>query len=64
MFKGAGYIFKYVIISRTDQENNRIIYTQDFPQKHLNGHYDFKASVLGNNIHTKGQFNISLYDYT
>lgn len=51
-------------IHRTDPENNRFIYSQDFPEKSLNGHYDFKASVLGRNIHTKGEWNITLYEYT
>lgn len=49
--------------NRTDSENSKFIYSQDFPEKSLTGLYDFKASILGRNIHTKGVWNMTLYDY-
>lgn len=48
---------------RTDWKNNRIIYSQDFPVKSLNGLYEFKAIIFGNAVHTKGVWNMTLYDY-
>lgn len=48
---------------RLDRKNNKIIYAQDFPVKRLNGMYDFRATVFGKPIHTKGIWNMTLYDY-
>lgn len=48
---------------RTDAANNRIIYSQYFPEKSLNGEYEFKANLLGQQMHTKGIWNMTLYDY-
>lgn len=48
---------------RSDAINNRFTYSQDFPEKSLNGEYEFKMSVLGNTMHTHGVWNMTLYDY-
>lgn len=48
---------------RTDFENNRIIYSQDFPEKSLNGEYEFKGLIFGRPYVTKGIWNMTLYDY-
>lgn len=54
---------KTTFIFRTDWANNRIIYSQDFPEKSLNGQYEFKASMLNYNVQTRGVWNMTLYDY-
>ncbi|XP_031625952.1 uncharacterized protein LOC116342463 [Contarinia nasturtii] len=48
---------------RTDFENNRIIYTQEFPEKSLDGEYEFKGLMFGRPFVTKGIWNMTLYDY-
>lgn len=53
----------YFHIYRTDAANNKIIYSQDFPEKSLNGEYEFKALLLGSTYFTKGVWNMTLYDY-
>lgn len=59
------YLLYFCILKifRTDKANNKIIYSQDFPVKSLNGEYEFKASMLGQTMHTKGVWNMTLYDY-
>lgn len=49
---------------RTDFENNRIVYSQSFPEKSLDGLYDFRGRILGQPMHTKGVWNMTLYDYS
>lgn len=49
---------------RTDWENDRIIYSQDFGEKYLRGNYDFKLSAAGKTMHTKGMWNITLIGYS
>lgn len=58
-----GWSKSYVTKYRTDAENNRIIYSQYFPEKSLEGYYDFTAKVLGKPFHTKGNWNMTLYEY-
>ncbi|KAG4080256.1 hypothetical protein HA402_010748 [Bradysia odoriphaga] len=58
-----GWTNSLVTKYKTDWENNKFIYSQDFPEKSLSGLYDFKASILGRNIHTKGVWNMTLFDY-
>lgn len=45
-------------------KDNQIIYSQYFPEKSLDGRYDFKAKVLGQPMHTRGNWNLTLYDYS
>lgn len=53
----------YFHFCRTDAANNKIIYSQDFPEKSLNGEYEFKLLLLGSTYFTKGVWNMTLYDY-
>lgn len=56
----ASEVTKY----KTDHKNNRIIYSQYFPEKTLDGEYDFQSKLLGQPWHTKGVWNLTLYDYS
>lgn len=47
-----------------DWKNNAIIYSQQFPEKSLDGHYIFDARVLGKPIQTSGNWSLVLYDYS
>lgn len=49
---------------RTDSSNDRIVYSQYFPEKSLEGQYRFTARVLGVPVMTKGYWNMTLYDYS
>ncbi|XP_062555004.1 uncharacterized protein LOC134220069 [Armigeres subalbatus] len=49
---------------RTDYKNNRIIYSQYFPEKSLDGHYSFQSKMLGQSRLVKGIWNLTLYDYS
>lgn len=51
------------LFCRTDAANNKIIYSQDFPEKSLDGEYEFKALMFGSTFITKGVWNMTLYDY-
>lgn len=47
----------------TDHEQNRIIYSQYFPEKSLDGWYEFSGNVFGTPVKRKGFWNMTLYDY-
>ncbi|XP_052863368.1 uncharacterized protein LOC128270005 [Anopheles cruzii] len=49
---------------RTEPKHNRIVYSQYFPEKSLDGSYDFKAKILKLPRHTHGIWNLTLYDYS
>lgn len=49
---------------KTDYKNNRIIYSQYFPEKSLDGHYSFQSKMLGQSRLVKGIWNLTLYDYS
>ncbi|XP_049536607.1 uncharacterized protein LOC125951679 [Anopheles darlingi] len=49
---------------RTEPKHDRIVYSQYFPEKSLDGSYDFKAKILGLPRHTHGIWNLTLYDYS
>lgn len=49
---------------KTDAANNRIVYTQYFPEKSLDGLYMFKGQVLGKPLQTQGVWNMTLYRYS
>ncbi|XP_067014152.2 circadian clock-controlled protein daywake [Anabrus simplex] len=53
----------YVDNFRSDFGNHRIIYSQYFPEKYLNGEYEMDGLVLQYPVHNKGFWNLSLYDY-
>ncbi|XP_073819841.1 juvenile hormone binding protein 16 [Musca autumnalis] len=48
----------------SDFEQNRIIYSQYFPEKSLNGWYEFSGKVFGTPIKRSGFWNMTLYDYS
>lgn len=49
---------------RTDLENNKIVYSQYFPEKSLNGFYEFKSQAIGKPFQTEGFWNMTLYRYS
>ncbi|XP_018801539.1 PREDICTED: uncharacterized protein LOC108976732 [Bactrocera latifrons] len=49
---------------RTDYANKRIIYAQYFPEKSLDGWYEFSGKILGTPIKRSGFWNMTLYDYS
>ncbi|XP_037952425.1 uncharacterized protein LOC119682928 [Teleopsis dalmanni] len=48
----------------SDKENQQIIYTQYFPEKSLEGLYEFSSKMLGTPLKRKGYWNMTLYDYS
>ncbi|XP_017466608.1 PREDICTED: uncharacterized protein LOC108359306 [Rhagoletis zephyria] len=49
---------------RTDYANKRIIYAQYFPEKSLEGWYEFSGKILGTQVKRSGFWNMTLYDYS
>lgn len=49
---------------KTDWENQRIIYSQYFPEKWLNGDYEFKGDAFGLGVIRSGRWNLTLRDYS
>ncbi|EDS29502.1 conserved hypothetical protein [Culex quinquefasciatus] len=49
---------------KTDYKNNQIVYSQYFPEKGLNGEYEFESKLLGSQRKTRGSFNLTLFDYS
>lgn len=47
-----------------DWENNALVYSQEFPEKSLDGHYKFDAKILGQPMTTKGNWSLVLYNYS
>ncbi|XP_017035653.1 uncharacterized protein Jhbp16 [Drosophila kikkawai] len=47
-----------------DPEDRRIVYAQYFPEKSLEGEYEFAAKMLGSEMKRKGHWNLTLYDYS
>ncbi|XP_075166980.1 juvenile hormone binding protein 16 [Haematobia irritans] len=48
----------------TDFDQKRIIYSQYFPEKSLNGWYEFSGILLGTPLKRSGFWNMTLYDYS
>lgn len=59
-----GWAISNVTKYRTDREHDRIVYSQYFPEKSLDGNYQLDAKMLGSNINNKGMWNLTLYDYS
>ncbi|XP_046805116.1 uncharacterized protein LOC111676167 [Lucilia cuprina] len=59
-----GWTHSEVTKYHTDHEQNRIIYSQYFPEKSLDGWYEFSGTVFGTPIKRKGFWNMTLYDYS
>ncbi|XP_026323310.1 uncharacterized protein LOC113232747 [Hyposmocoma kahamanoa] len=49
---------------KTDWDNQRIIYSQYFPEKWLEGDYEFKGDALGLSVFRGGRWNLTLRDYS
>ncbi|XP_050354309.1 uncharacterized protein LOC126776077 [Nymphalis io] len=49
---------------KTDWANQRIIYSQYFPEKWLEGNYVFKGDMLGLEVERSGHWNLTLRDYS
>ncbi|CAG9576113.1 unnamed protein product [Danaus chrysippus] len=49
---------------KTDWENQQIIYSQYFPEKWLEGDYEFKGDVFGLDVLRSGRWNLTLRDYS
>lgn len=47
-----------------DWKNNAIIYSQQFPEKSLDGLYKFESRILGLPSHTSGNWSMTLYNYS
>ncbi|XP_012219389.1 uncharacterized protein Jhbp16 [Linepithema humile] len=46
----------------SDLKNNKVVYTQSFPEKALTGNYEFKGALFSSSIANKGRFTLTLYD--
>ena len=38
----------------------QVVYTQSFPEKYLDGDYEFKGVLLGTKVNNKGKFTLGL----
>lgn len=47
-----------------DWKNSALIYSQEFPEKSLDGHYIFEGKVLGQPMSTNGNWSLVLYKYS
>lgn len=47
-----------------DWKNNAIVYSQQFPEKSLDGHYIFDSKILGQPLRNAGNWSLVLYDYS
>jgi Haemolymph juvenile hormone binding protein (JHBP) len=47
-----------------DWKNNAVIYSQQFPEKSLDGLYELESKILGNPIKNSGNWSLVLYDYS
>lgn len=59
-----GWSHSTVTKYKTDWENQRIIYSQYFPEKWLNGDYEFKGDAFGLGVLRSGRWNMTLRDYS
>lgn len=42
----------------------QVVYTQSFPEKFLNGEYEFEGTILGPRMKNRGKFDLGLCEYT
>lgn len=59
-----GWMQSEVTKYRTEPKHDRIVYSQFFPEKSLDGGYDFQSKILGLPRHTRGVWNLTLYNYS
>ncbi|XP_034238423.1 uncharacterized protein LOC117643574 [Thrips palmi] len=60
----SGWTRSKVIKFKSDPRNYRIRYTQWWPEKYLAGEYEFDGNMIQLPIDNKGQFNLTLYNFT
>ncbi|EFN67285.1 hypothetical protein EAG_06222 [Camponotus floridanus] len=58
----TGWAISKVTKFISELRNYRIVYTQSFPKKVLNGNYEFKGELFSSTITNKGRFTLILYD--
>ncbi|KAJ2943920.1 hypothetical protein O0L34_g8240 [Tuta absoluta] len=59
-----GWTQSLVTKYKTDWENQRILYSQYFPEKYLSGDYEFKGDAFGLGVFRSGHWNLTLRDYS
>ncbi|XP_056633371.1 uncharacterized protein LOC130442971 [Diorhabda sublineata] len=59
----SGWSISEVIKIKTNMPKNEIAITQTFPDKRLNGWYEFEGDILGRKIKNAGFWNLTLFDY-
>lgn len=47
-----------------DWKSQAIIYSQQFPEKSLDGKYVFESKIIGQPLHNAGNWSLVLYDYS
>jgi len=60
----AGWTASQVTRFKSDFKNNYIQVTQFFPDKRLNGQFEFDMDVLGTKRRNSGTWDLKLFDYT
>lgn len=58
----SGWKLSEITKFKSNLKLNTVQFTQYFPDKYLEGEYEFESLILSPN-YNKGQFNLSLYDY-
>lgn len=60
----AGWTASEITRLRTNFNKHEMQFTQFFPEKRLNGEYEFEASIFGRRINNSGSWDLLLNDYT
>lgn len=58
-----GWTDSMVTKFKSNRKKRWLQYTQYFPEKSLDGEYEFKGKVMSTNVDNKGTWNMTLYDY-
>ncbi|KAF5288600.1 hypothetical protein FQA39_LY15379 [Lamprigera yunnana] len=59
----SGWTQSKITNLKSDLPNNKIQYTQVFPEKFVNGEFEIIGTIFGSKVNNTGIFNLSLYDY-
>ncbi|EDW15962.1 uncharacterized protein LOC6574454 [Drosophila mojavensis] len=59
-----GWSHSEVTKFHSEPKDQRIVYAQYFPEKSLEGEYEFLAKILGTELRRQGHWNLTLYDYS
>ncbi|KAJ9577459.1 hypothetical protein L9F63_005960 [Diploptera punctata] len=60
----SGWTKSHVTNFRSNLKNYMIKYSQFFPEKYLEGEYEVQGTVFEYPLNNKGNFNLTLYNYT